>query len=260
MGSRKRRTLNKNTLAILLLSTCLPMAKYLKSIRCVLSPLFVAASAVIVGAAPVTPTYTTFGTLSGATFGGSGIPNNAVAITTIGDVTLGLTAHQRYFNPPVANDGAGTFTAVNGGDIYSTPPQPDYARWNFGWYIANAGSGSYFVELLYDFDPGTGTDSGDLGKTWSPLGSNTTVQDSWNLGMDFLDTSTPPFVIPPTYPSFDPNASGEYSFALILRDISGNELGRAAINVNAVPDGGGTLALFGLAIGTMAWFKRRWSE
>jgi hypothetical protein len=248
-------------LAILLLSVRLPMTKYLKSIHCTLSPLFVAAGVVTAGAAPITPTYTTFGTLSGATFGGSGIPNNAVAITTIGDVTLGLTAHQRYFNPPVANDGAGTFTAVNGGDIYSIPPEPGYARWNFGWYVANAGTDSYLVELLYDFDPGTGTDSGNLGKIGSILGSNKTVQDSWNLGMAFLDTSTSPNVSPPAYPSFDPNASGQYSFALILRDAgSGAELGRAAINVNVVPDGGGTLAIFGLAMGAMAWFKRRWGE
>ncbi len=56
-------------------------------------------------AAPISPTFDTFGTLSGATFGGTGIPNNAVAITRITsggyNITLGLTAHGRFFNPPI---------------------------------------------------------------------------------------------------------------------------------------------------------------
>lgn len=243
------------------------MTKYLKSIHCTLSPLFVAAGVVTAGAAPITPTYTTFGTLSGATFGGSGIPNNAVAITTIGDVTLGLTAHQRYFNPPVANDGAGTFTAVNGGDIYSSPPQPGYARWNFAWYVKNnSTTTTYAVDLLYDFDPAVGTDETSLGSVLFPLFPTIKAEDSWNLGMSFLGMSAtyispPATVTAPSYSSFDPHADGQYSFALILRDAgSGSELGRAAINVNVVPDGGGTLAIFGLAMGAMAWFKRRWGE
>jgi len=43
------------------------------------------ATALIAGnalAAPIVPQYDTFGTLTGATFGGTGIPNDAVAITT----------------------------------------------------------------------------------------------------------------------------------------------------------------------------------
>lgn len=208
-------------------------------------------------AAPITTTYDTFGTLSGATFGGTGIPNHAVAITTIGDVTLGLTAHARYSNPTVSNDGAGTFYAVKGGDIYSSPPQPGYARWNFGWYVKNAGTSSYIVDLLYDFDPATATDEGLLGKARAPLGPSSLAQDSWNLGMSFLAISSL-FVTPPTYLSFNPNVNGEYSFALILRDASTlAEKGRAAINVNVVPDGGGTVALLGLGLGMVAWLNRR---
>lgn len=66
------------------------------------------------------PTYTKFGSLQTATFGGTGIPNDAVAISEVSsggfNVVLGLTAHQRYDNPPLGNDGAGRFTAVAGGD------------------------------------------------------------------------------------------------------------------------------------------------
>lgn len=235
----------------------------MKRLTCA-SLLCVAASVTLL-ATPITPTYTTFGTLSGATFGGTGIPNNAVAITTIGNVTLGLTAHARYSNPPVSNNGAGVFTAVAGGDIYTPAPntQPTWARWNFGWYASSSGSGNYLLELRYDFDPGVGTDESLLGKILIPLGPpplglGTLLQDSWNLGMTFLGNSAPG-VTPPTYPSFDPNASGEYSFALILRDLSGNELGRAAILVKAVPDGGATLGLLGVGLLGLVALARRQS-
>ena len=107
-------------------------------------------------AVSIDPAYSTFGTLSGATFGGTGIPNNAVAITTINDnnrsFTLGLTAHQRYSNPAPANDGAGTFWAVSGGDVAHS--EPGYAKWNLGYYVGidpnlSWGSG-YSLRLYYD--------------------------------------------------------------------------------------------------------------
>lgn len=82
-------------------------------------------------AIPITPSYTTFGPLPAATFGGTGIPNSAVSITRVvnpsggGDLTLGLTAHQRYDNPAVTNNGAGTFFAGAGND--SAHGAPNYA-------------------------------------------------------------------------------------------------------------------------------------
>ena len=74
-------------------------------------------------ATAVVPTYTTFGTLTGANFGGSGIPNNAVAITTstaLNGVTLGLTATQRFSSPAVMNNGAGVFQAVGAPSLPAT--------------------------------------------------------------------------------------------------------------------------------------------
>ena len=218
----------------------------------------VAAAALQAG--PIVPTYTTFGTLSGATFGGSGIPNDAVAITTIGNVTLGLTAHQRYSNPAVGNNGAGDFYAVNGPDLYSSPPQPTYARWNFAFYVENAGSTWYTLDLLYDFDPGAGTDEGDHGILSTLLPGHFTSEDSWNLGMGFLGTAasgTGWSLTPPTYSGFDPNATGEYTFALILRDPSGAEIGRSAIRVNVVPDAGATVTLLGLGLAGLSLARRR---
>lgn len=240
----------------------LPMK--VKGILGVASSLALAGGLAHLSAAPIVPTYTTFGTLSGATFGGTGIPNDAVAITTIGNVTLGLTAHQRYANPPVGNNGAGDFYAVPGGDVYSSPPQPGYARWNFGWYVHNPGSTWYTVELRYDFDPGTGTDEANHGVFRQLIGQGT-YQDSWNLGMAFL--ATPAIwltgsVTPPTHGSFNPNVNGEYTIALILRNLQNAELGRAAIRVNVgqvarVPDGGVTGALLLMGVLGLASLRRQ---
>jgi len=64
---------------------------------------------------------------------------------------------------------------------------------------------------------------------------------------------------------FDPNAYGEYSFALAV--VKNNQiLGMSAIVVNAgdgqipappVPDGGATLALMGLSLAGLGGFARR---
>jgi len=176
---------------------------------------------------------TSFGSLPSATFGGSGIPNDAVAITTFGlpegSLTLGLSATARYSNPAVTNDGAGTFFALAGGDTLDGAPA--YGVWNFDFYSAASftpGSG-YTLTLLYDVDPAAGSSTGSL---QLPIG----YQDSWNLGMGFLGGG------------FDPNANGEYSFALVLaRD--GTEVGRSSMNVivgsgpSSVPDVSSTLAL-----------------
>ena len=212
----------------------------------------------------ITPTFDTFGTLSGATFGGQGIPNDAVAITTVTSgnytITLGLTAHQRYSNPAPVNDGAGTFYAVAGGDVYSSPQQPGYARWNVAYYVdfdPNLSSWlpqGYSVRLYYDKDTAVGNDVTSY-VTIEPNifnGSTFDTQDSWNLGMAGGI-------------GFDPNAYGEYSFALAV--VKNNQiLGMSAIVVNAgdgqipappVPDVGATLALMGLSFAGLGGFARR---
>ncbi len=123
----------------------------------------------------ISPTYDTFGHL-GTEFGGDGIPNNAVAITTFSNssntITLGLTAHSRthggFFAPPVSNNGAGTFFA-NAGDFGSQSGQSSEAGralWNFAYYIniTEGGTlGDYQFDLLYDFDPAANTTVSDHG-------------------------------------------------------------------------------------------------
>lgn len=193
-------------------------------------------------ASPITPTYTTFGTLSGATFGGTGIPNTAVAITSYNGVTLGLTATQRFGSPVVTSNGAGVFSATPG--AYSVA-LPGYGLWNFDFYAKNDTANDYKLQLLWDLNPGVGTDQSSLlGAPAATFSAGALTQDSWNLGMGFLGGG------------FNPSATGEYSFALILSDTAGTELARSAINVNvgtpsSVPDAASTGLLSVLGLGTL---------
>jgi hypothetical protein len=227
-------------------------------------------------AAMAAPTYTSFGSLPGATFGGSGIPNDAVAVTTITDggntITLGLTAHGRYANPATTNDGAGTFYAGTGQncgiatDPVGCPSGNQGALWNFAYYIDIAGGGNlsnYSFGLNYDFDPGTGTSQSALGtininnalvaQSINPA-SLTNLQGSENLLFSIYTTGFPTVITPPSYASFNPNAVGEYSFYLTASNNSGL-LGTSAIDVNAVPVPAGAW-LFGSAVGLLG-FRRR---
>ncbi len=192
-------------------------------------------------ALPVSPTFDVFGPLPEATFSGSGIPNHSVAITSFVDgantITLGLTATQRFGEPPVTNDGAGTFTAQAGG----FPGMPTLARWNFDYFVKIVGGGTladYAINLLYDLDPGAGTDESAHG-VWDLSASFPTDvlnQDSQNLGFGFLAAGFPPFVIAPGFGPFDPTAAGEYTFALRVSSLGGSPLGESAIQVNTVPE------------------------
>ena len=205
-------------------------------------------------AIPITPSYTTFGPLPEATFAGTGIPNSAVSVTKVanpsggGDLTLGLTAHQRYDNPAVTNNGAGTFFAGAGND--SAHLQPNYAIWNFGFYFSGVKSGQE-TRLYYDTNPLVGNDV----STYFSFSSLSAYQDSWNLGMNFLGGA-----------AFPESSSGQYSFALVTFDSQGAEFARSAMIVNvgdvrtSVPDAGpsSALLLFGLGgLGLIKRFKRK---
>lgn len=165
-----------------------------------------------------------FGPLPQATFNGtpfsSGIPNTAVMRGGVGGVTLGLTATQRYTNPPLTNDGAGTFTALAGVDPGS-PAGSLYARWNFDFYMSGSTLGNYFYQWLYQFTPNGPVDGGALGFGSAIVGAfGTTYSDSWNLGMAFLADPNNPNVAPPSG-TFDPNALGTYRFVLAQTPLGG---------------------------------------
>lgn len=226
-----------------------------------------------------TPIYQTFGTLP-VTFGGTGIPNNAVAASSVfldgtTNITLGLTAHARYFNTPVTNNGAGVFYAGPGSncgvatDPVGCPSANQGALWNFGFFMGVSGPGAdlsdYTFTLYYDTDPGVNTVLANLGSinvnnAIIAGGGNpatmTVAQDSQNLLFNFLSVSIPGVINAPGTP-FNPNALGQYSFYLTA--TSNNtpipfSVGTVGIDVQVVPVpaavwlfGSGLLGLVGIA-------------
>ena len=221
--------------------------------------LFSLVGAISATAAPITPSFSTFGTLAGATFGGSGIPNNAVAITNLPGLTLGLTATPRFAAANPTNNGAGTFTARPG--LSPNPPSSaadPYALWNFSFFLGGSGVANAYFRLFYDFNPAVGNDQLTHGVFAAPGSALTNPsQDSYNLGMDFLATTNPAIGITAPAGVFNPNAQGQYTFALVAyTGIAGAEIGRSAIVVNVVPEPG-TFALAGLALLGLAAARRR---
>ena len=225
-----------------------------------------------VQATPVEPTFDRFGELARADFGGNGIPNDNVAVTEASEFTLGLTAHKRFSeNPSINNDGAGTFTALRGSNTPgSDPDSNEGALWNFAFFAEAPGStfgtdeDDVGLQLLYDFDPGLDTDESklgilDLGKFADDLDSPIeTIQGSQNLLFGFLANDGLDTVTSPTAGAFDPDSTGEYSFALRATDtVNNNEvLARSAINVNMVPTPG-AFGLLGLGLTGLGVAARR---
>jgi hypothetical protein len=225
-----------------------------------------------------TAIYQTFGTLP-VTFGGSGIPNDAVAASSVfvdgtTNITLGLTAHGRYSNPLVTNNGAGVFYAGPGSncgiatDPVGCPSTNQGALWNFGFFFGVTGPGAdlldYDFKLYYDFAPGTNTPVGNLGvidinNAIIAAGGNpaamTVAQDSQNLLFTFLSVPVSGVITPPGS-TFDPTTLGEYSFYITATTKTAFPavVGTVGIDVNIVPVpaavwlfGSGLLGLVGIA-------------
>lgn len=225
-----------------------------------------AALALPASAALAEPTFDNFGPLPEATFGGTGIPNDHVAISTrtfeiVEDepitLTLGLTAHQRFDNPPLSHDGAGTFTATTGTSF--SPGGLEGALWNFAFFVGVEGATieqlvaeDYNFLLAFDFDPGAAVDPGII---LLNLATGNVVQGSQNLLFGFLAEGIPGIVFPPSG-SFDPNAPGLFSFTLTaINTISGVHL-TSSIDVRVVPVPA-TALLFGFGLAGLAVARRR---
>lgn len=223
-----------------------------------------------------TPIFGTFGSLPQATFGGQGIPNDEVAVSSKfidGDVTItvAMSASQRFSNPALTNDGAGTYFA-NAGSNFGPANESTLAGalWNFNYYVEVEGTNGatpiladYQIDLLYDFDPGLDTPISSLGKidiTNSILASatpaTTLAEGSQNLQFGFLGTSVPGFITAPSG-VFDPNAIGEYNFALSVSN-AGFPVEIVAIDVQtqSIPEPA-SLAMLSLAgFGLLATRRR----
>ena len=214
------------------------------------------------------PLYDTFGPLDDATFGGTGIPNQEVAISSqfsngASTITVAMSATQRYNNPALTNDGAGTYFAGAGSN---TPPgtSTEGALWNFNYYI-NIDSttetlADYDITLFYDFNPAFDNGPAGLGTinvTNAILGgpaptTTTLVEDSQNLMFSYLASDITGLINAPAG-SFNPNALGEYNFGISVGQSGwGVENVRMDVQVVPIPTavwlfGSGLLGLAGIA-------------
>jgi len=233
----------------------------------------VAVASLAVAAAQATPVFDTFGPLDAATFGGQGIPNDEVAVSTQivdGDVTitLAMSATQRFSNPALTNDGLGTYFAGPGSNFGGANESTNEgALWNFNYYMNVEGANGatpiladYQIDLFYDFDTGLDTPVGSLGSinvTNAILGgpdpTATLVEDSQNLMFGFLAAPIPGVVAPPAG-AFDPNDLGEYNFILTISG-GGLPLETVAMDVQVIPEPASLL--LGLLGGTAVIARRR---
>jgi hypothetical protein len=218
------------------------------------------------------PLYDTFGPLDVATFGGQGIPNDEVAISSQFSngnslITIAMSATQRYSNPALTNDGAGTYFAQAGSNYGAkTPPDPlEGALWNFNFYIniesATETLTDYQIDLFYDFDPLFDNGPAGLGTiniTNAILGGSdptaSLVEDSQNLMFSYLASGIPGLVNAPGG-SFDPNALGEYNFGIQVSQSGwGVENVRMDVQVVPIP---AAVWLFGSALLGLGVVKRK---
>jgi hypothetical protein len=206
-------------------------------------------------AAAVPVTFTSFGPLPDATFGGTGIPNTEVAkslkiVDGDTEILVALSATQRLSNPALTNDGAGTYFATTGSN-FGNQPQPssfEGALWNFNYYILVDGPSKditdYQFDLYYDFDEAANTNLSQMGR-WDLTATEIASADSepekaegsQNLLFGFLDSGAPGFITPPIAEDFDPDEEGEYTFAITVAGLSGGfPLQSVAIDVAVVPE------------------------
>jgi hypothetical protein len=189
------------------------------------------------------PTTTTFGSYPSATFGGSGIYNDAAVISTMGfpgandtsdTITVVLAATPRGVGPELANNGVDTFFADPGAGS-----APNRSKWNMDFDV-NSSLGNlagYTLTLIYGKEGGPMFTLNLITSFPDSTGAPGSWQNSENLGFGQFGSL-----------GFDPTATGIYDFAVQVQkgDFVGTS-GTMHVNVGAVPDGGSTAGMLAAA-------------
>jgi len=172
---------------------------------------------------------------------GDGNSNLHFAVDNNNGVEVGLKAKLRYAGDviPVGN----VYNVPTG---YQTSPTT-YANWNFDFSLNLLATGLYNVVLSYDVDPSAGQNYKQLA---FPMPGPNGYQNSWNYGMDFLQTG------------FNANQNATYDIDLSVYSLNSDLLADSHIQV-VVGDGAapvpepGTMMLLGIGMAGLAIFGKR---
>lgn len=202
------------------------------------------------------PVTTTFGALPSATFGGSGIYNDAVLQSTMtfgantmspNTITVGLSATPRGVGPELANNGVNTFYADPG-----PGSSPTRSKWNMDFDISSSLGNftGYTLTLLYGKQGGPTYSLNLLTAFPDSTGAPGSWQNSENLTFGQFSSM-----------GFDLNATGIYDFTVQVQkgDFVGTS-GTMHVNVGnamAAPDGGYSAALLGFGFVGLMGLKKR---